>query len=112
MDATLKKLQEILLLPFSKRPNFIGFDVDDTLLGLRADRTKEELLKERYALAEVIAQLALERVKIVFFSDGDSQITLKRIGYPLMQLVKENLKKPITFTFKVNSYFKLGNKLI
>lgn len=103
MDATLKKLQEISLLPFSRRPTFIGFDVDDTLLGLRADRTKEEFLKERRELAETVAQLAFEGVKIVFFSDGDSQATLKRIGYPLAQLLQEKkVQEPITVTFYVS----------
>jgi hypothetical protein len=103
MDATLKKLQEILLLSSSQRPIFIGFDVDDTLLGLREDHTKEEFLKERQDLAEAVAQLALEGVKIVIFSDGDSQVTLKRIGYPLMQILqKKKLQEPMTLTFYVN----------
>lgn len=103
MEATLKKLQEILSLPFSSRPLFIGFDVDDTLLGLRVDRTKEEFLKERRDLAEAIAQLALEGVKIVIFSDGDSQNTLKRIGYPLAQIMQEKkLQNSLTLTFYVS----------
>jgi hypothetical protein len=103
MDATLKKLQEILLLSPSQRPIFIGFDVDDTLLGLRMDRTKEEFLKDRRDLAEAIVQLAMEGVKIVFFSDGDSQVTLNRIGYPLMQILQEKkLQKSMTLTFYVN----------
>ena len=101
MDATLKKLEEMLLDP-SQRPSFIGFDVDDTLLGLRADRTKEELLKERRGLAEAIAQLALEGVNIIFFSDGDSQITLKRIGYPLTQIIQGKVQEAITLTFYVS----------
>ncbi len=103
MNATFKKLQEILLLPFSQRPLFIGFDVDDTLLGLRDDRTKEELLKDRRDLAEAIAQLALEGVKIAIFSDGDSQVTLKRIGYPLSQILQEKkLQETMTLTFYVS----------
>lgn len=103
IDATLKKLQEILLLPSSHRPIFIGFDVDDTLIGLRADRTKEEFLNDRRELAEAIAQLALEGVKIAIFSDGDSQGTLKRIGYPLMQLLQEKkVQDSITVTFYVS----------
>jgi hypothetical protein len=100
---TLKKLQEILLLSSSQRPIFIGFDVDDTLLGLKADRTKEEFLKERRDLAEAVAQLAFEGVKIVIFSDGDSQVTLERIGYPLMQILQEKkLQESVTLTFYVN----------
>jgi hypothetical protein len=103
MDATLKKLQEILSLPFAERPIFIGFDVDDTLLGLRKDRSKEDFLKDRRDLAETIAKLALEGVKIVFFSDGDSQVTLKRIGYPLTQIIQEKkLQESMSLTFYVS----------
>lgn len=103
MDATLQKLQEIIALPSAERPAFIGFDVDDTLLGLRPDKTKEDLLIERRSIAEIIAKLALEDIHIIFFSDGGSQTTLNRIGYPLAQILQENsLQKPVNLHFYVS----------
>lgn len=103
MDATLKMLQKFLALPKEARPCFIGFDIDDTVLGLRPDRTKEELLKDRRGIAEAMALLALEGTRLAFFSDNDSQTTLKRIGLPLTKILQEKgIIHPILMTFYVS----------
>lgn len=103
IESTLKKLKSILNLPLKERPAFIGLDVDDTILGLRPDKTKEDFLKERHSLAETIAQLALEGTQIVFFSDNDSEVTLKRIGYPLEIILHEKgIDRSLMFTFYVS----------
>lgn len=100
MESTLKKLKSFLDLPPHERPAFIGLDVDDTILGLRPDKTKEDFLKERRSLAETIVELALEGTQIAFFSDNDSEVTLKRIGYPLEIILHEKgIDRPIMFTF-------------
>lgn len=99
-DATLKKLQEILALPLPQRPVFLAFDIDDTLLGLTKQKTKEELNKERKELGLAIAKLAKEGTQIAFFSDASAQATLVRIGYPLTQMLESlALENPVILTF-------------
>lgn len=100
VDATFHKLHEFLQKSADERPDFIGFDVDDTLLGLRVDKTKEELLEDRPALADVLVKLILEGIPLVFFSDNGSTVTLKRIAYPLAQMLQEcPLPHPVALIF-------------
>lgn len=96
MEATSKKLKDLLSNP----PAFIGFDVDDTVLGLRGDKSKEELLKERIDIAQSLVQFLLKGTQVVFFTDNDSQVTLKRIAYPLAELMqKYPFEAPLSITF-------------
>jgi len=64
-------------------PKFIGFDVDDTILGLRPDHTKETLYEDRRETVEVMVRLLQQGIQLCFLSDNDSKLVLKRIGDPL-----------------------------
>ncbi|MDA9101308.1 YvcK family protein, partial [Omnitrophica bacterium] len=97
-DATLRKLQEILSLPDSHVPKFIGFDIDDTLLGLRPDQSKETLIQDRRPLADTLVKLAVRGIQLIFLSDNDTQTTLKRIGEPLGGLLQVQLQDTETRT--------------
>lgn len=71
-------------------------------------------MKDRYSLGETLLQLALEGTLLAFFSDNDSEITLKRIGYPLNQLFQQgNLDQPITLHFYTSKMVtKISMKLV
>ena len=113
IDATLAKLEEILALPDDRLPPFIGFDIDDTLLGLKiADgrEIKEVLAEDRPALLAVLTKLMARRVKLAFLSDNDSKATLQRVGNPVAEAFRAlntGLQEIFFYTSGMVTKFKL-----
>lgn len=102
--ATLRHLKETLGLLADQLPKFLGFDIDGTLLGIRPDGSKEELLKDQRGLADALVQLIVQGVHLAFFSDNDSLVTRDRIGEPLRSLVKALPPEKISLTERITFY--------
>ncbi|MCK4859124.1 MAG: HAD-IIB family hydrolase, partial [Candidatus Omnitrophica bacterium] len=88
-----KKLKEIIVqLKTGKiQPKFLGFDIDDTLLGTKFIEGKavKETLNDRKTLRKYLAELIQLGVRIVIITDNDIGLTQKRIVQPLMEELKE-----------------------
>ncbi|MFC1809065.1 hypothetical protein ACFL3D_02940 [Candidatus Omnitrophota bacterium] len=99
-DATLEFLKQLLRKSDNELPQFIGFDIDNTILGQRPNLRKEVLFEDRKELAGKILTLMSRGVKIAFFTDADSEKMREQIAIDLRKLVVElNYQGPTTLTF-------------